>query len=276
MANQTATFHTQTGATHIELPAPNVRLLNNVLWGEIDAFPTPAYWRCQVLSRRVAGTAIQYKLGRTLAEETGACLLGGHGIPAVVGLAAYDRLRDRGAFDGERRSEEELEAWLREPLVIGDRHVRYRFARQKAKYLAAVLPAVADAPSFNEGRALRDWLLDLPGIGPKTASWIVRNWMDADDVAILDIHIMRVGQLIGLFPRDLTVERHYGALETLFVDFSRAIDVRTSELDALVWHEMASSPGMVRLVMDVLERTSPRAGQRAKARQQSLPLHDAS
>jgi endonuclease III len=42
--------------------------------------------------------------------------------------------------------------------------------------------------------------MSLPGIGPKTASWIARNWLDADDVAILDIHIMRVGQVIGLFP----------------------------------------------------------------------------
>lgn len=105
---------------------------------------------------------------------------------------------------------------------------------------------------FKSGRLLRDWLMQLPGIGPKTASWIARNWMDADDVAILDIHIMRVGQAIGLFPRELTVERHYRELETLFLQFSQALDVRASELDAVLWYEMASSPTMARVIIDQL------------------------
>nr|WP_206606033.1 hypothetical protein [Steroidobacter cummioxidans] len=98
--------------------------------------------------------------------------------------------------------------------------------------------------------------MELPGIGPKTASWIARNWMDADDVAILDIHIMRVGQIIGLFPSNLTVDRHYFDLEALFLQFSRALDVRASELDAVVWHEMASSPATARVLIDQLRASS--------------------
>lgn len=249
---QTAAMVTRTGAIKLELPSPNASLLPGVRWGAVDAFPTPAYWQYQVIARRLAGNTVAYKLGRTLAEEVAACLLGGHGIPAPVGIAAYERLRNLGVFAGSPPSEEQVEDLLREPLSVGTRQVRYRFAAQKARYLAAALPRVQSPPTFEAGKQLRDWLMQLRGIGPKTASWIARNWMDADDVAILDIHIMRVGQAMGLFPRALTVERHYLELEMLFLQFSQALDVRPSELDAVVWYEMASSPTTARVVIEQL------------------------
>jgi N-glycosylase/DNA lyase len=257
---QSAVVLTHPGIVQVQLPHPHHEVMDGVLWGPLEAFPTPAYWHYQVVARRLAGAPASYKLGRSLTEEVGACLLGGHGIPATVGLAAYNQLRTRGAFSGEDHSQDQIEAWLREPLTVGARNVIYRFAAQKAKYLAAALPVVRNAPSFAQGKALRDWLLQLAGIGPKTASWIARNWLDADDVAILDIHIMRIGQVIGLFPRHLTVERHYLELEELFLQFSAALGVRASELDAVMWHEMASSPSAASFVMDQLEnaRSVPR------------------
>jgi N-glycosylase/DNA lyase len=249
---QIAAILTRNGAIQLELPDAGCELMQGVHWGYVDAFPTPAYWAYQVLARRLVGQPAQYRLGRTLAEEVGACLLGGHGIPAPVGLAAYERLRDLGAFGKTPPKEEQLASWLREPLQFGSRSIRYRFAAQKAHYLAMALPLLADAPTFTEGRALRDWLLRLSGVGPKTASWVARNWLGADDVAILDIHIMRVGQAMGLFPRELTVERHYLPLEGLFLEFSNRLDVRASELDAVVWLEMASSPQTVRHLVNHL------------------------
>ncbi|TXH03062.1 MAG: 8-oxoguanine DNA glycosylase [Nevskiaceae bacterium] len=252
---QTAAILTRTGTIQLELPAPDAQLMDGVEWGAVDAFPTPAYWQCQVIARRLAGQPAGYKLGRTLAEEVGACLLGGHGIPASIGIAAFEKLRALGAFS-EASSEKQLETWLAEPLKVGPRSVRYRFAAQKARYLAAAIPCAHAAPSFATGRQLRDWLTQLRGVGLKTASWIARNWMDADDVAILDIHIIRVGQAIGLFPKTMSVERHYLELEERFLKFSYALDVRTSELDAVVWYEMASSPAAVRVVMDQLRGES--------------------
>ena len=253
---QTATLLTRTGAIRVDFPPSDELLMGTVRWGAFDAFPTPAYWQYQVVARRLAGKPAPYKLGRTLTEEVGACLLGGHGIPSAVGLAAYQRLLDRGAFGQTPPSEATIGAWLQEPLQVGGRQTRYRFAAQKARYLAAALPQVQLAPVFQTGRELRDWLMSLPGVGPKTASWIARNWMDADDVAILDIHIMRVGRVLGLFPRELTVERHYLELEALFLEFSAALDVRASELDAVVWYEMSSSPTAAGVVMEQLEHPS--------------------
>jgi hypothetical protein len=99
----------------------------------------------------------------------------------------------------------------------------------------------------------------------KTASWIARNWLRADDVAILDVHVMRVGQLANVFPKDLTVERNYHELEGRFLSFSAALHVRPSELDAVIWSEMASSPASVRHVVEHLSGCSrkPRSGARS-------------
>lgn len=262
---QTAAILTRTGSIQVELPGADVEVMEGVRWGSIDAFPTPAYWAYQVVARRLVGKPAGYRLGRTLAEEVAACLLGGHGIPATVGLAAYDRMRERGVLSGDLVSEKDLEALLKEPLEVGGKSIRYRFAAQKARYLAAALPLAHAAPKFNSGRQLRDWLLAIPGIGYKTASWITRNWLDANDVAILDIHIMRVGQVIGLFPKNLTVERNYSELEERFLRLSTSLDVRASELDAVIWWEMASSPLTVRHLIEHLrgstgneERARPR------------------
>ena len=257
---QTAAIVTHTGSIQIELLAANVEVMEGVRWGSIDAFPTPAYWAYQVVARRLVGKPAAYRLGRTLAEEVAACLLGGHGIPATVGLAAYDRIREHGALSGDPVSEEDLEALLKEPLEVGGRSIRYRFAAQKARYLAAALPLAHTAPKFNAGRQLRDWLLAVPGIGHKTASWIARNWLDADDVAILDIHIMRVGQVIGLFPKTMTVERHYAELEERFLQLSSSLDVRASELDSVIWGEMASSPLTVRYLIEYLRGSDSNEG----------------
>jgi thermostable 8-oxoguanine DNA glycosylase len=272
---QTASLLTRTGIIQVEMPSPDELLMGSVRWGAFDVFPTPAYWQYQVVARRLAGRPAGYKLGRTLAEEVAACLLGGHGIPATVGLAAYQRLQERGAFDSRPPSEASIEEWLKEPLQMGSRQVHYRFAAQKARFLAAALPQVHAPPSFETGRQLRDWLMKLSGVGPKTASWIARNWKDADDVAILDIHIMRIGQVLGLFPRELTVARHYLELEALFLRFSEALDVRASELDAVIWFEMASSPRAARAVIEQLEAPttkSVRWPSQATPRQRELSL----
>ena len=134
----------------------------------------------------------------------------GHGIPAKVGLAAFRHLKMKGAFGSDVPSEQHLLEWLSGPIDVDGRFMRYRFARQKARYLAAAMHKIDTLlVPFTVGKGLRDWLLEIPGIGFKTASWIARNWLDADDVAILDIHILRAGILGGFFPRNMTVERHY-------------------------------------------------------------------
>lgn len=83
---------------HLDFPAPDQDILPGVKWGHIEAFPSPAYWAYQVLARRLEINTVNYKLGHTLKEEVGACLLGGHGIPAAIGIAAFKLLKSYGAL----------------------------------------------------------------------------------------------------------------------------------------------------------------------------------
>lgn len=236
-------------AMQVELPDALVQVMPGVPWGAVDAFPTPAYWAYQVLARRVTASVIRHRLGSNLVEEVAACLLGGHGIPAQVGLAAFQRLRSAGALSGA--NEAELLQLLSEPLEVAGRQIRYRFAAQKARYLHQAMRRLGiEAAPTQTGRALRDWLAGFNGIGLKTASWIARNTLDADDVAILDIHILRAGALAGFFDRSLTVERHYLALEARFIEFSHHLQVRPSELDSVIWLEMKMSPASVSRLLE--------------------------
>jgi N-glycosylase/DNA lyase len=232
----------------IELPAATDKVIPGVPWGSVDAFPTPAYWAYQVIAQRAVGKPVRYRLGSTLTEEVAACLLGGHGIPASVGVAAFHRLKSVGALEGIP-TQEELHALLLEPLLVNGRSIRYRFARQKARYLSEALTILStSSPPVSSGRALRDALLELPGVGYKTAAWIARNWLDADDVAILDIHILRAGHLAGFFSPGLSVTKDYLALEEQFLAFSLGLGVRASELDAVIWLEMATTSSVRHLM----------------------------
>ncbi|WP_244860087.1 8-oxoguanine DNA glycosylase [Xanthomonas arboricola] len=237
----------------VDLPPAEAEVVPGVRWGLVEAFPTPAYWAYQVLARRIEARPIRYRLGQTLSEEVGACLLGGHGIPARAGILAFEHLRSRGAFGENVPDEETLHRWLAEPIQVDGRQIKYRFAGQKARYLASALSALSQHnPPQQSGRVLRDWLLSLPGIGYKTASWIARNFLDADDVAILDIHILRAGAFAKFLDSELTVERDYLKLEEQFLAFSKALGVRASELDAVIWWDMMASPNSVAKAMQFL------------------------
>ena len=233
----------------VELPAANEEVLPGIRWGEIEAFPTPAYWVYQTIAKRLIEPITTYRLGETLCEEVVACILGGYGIPARVGVAAFNHLKAHGAFDSVR-STVQIEALLTGPLQIGADSVYYRFARQKAEYVAQSLEILrTEHPPLSSGRALRDWALRLPGVGMKTASWIARNWLSADDVAIIDVHLLRACQLVGVFDPALRVEREYLELERRFLRFSKALNVRPSDLDAVIWRDMANSGATVRRLL---------------------------
>ena len=225
------------GVATLELPAPEDEALQGVRWGRFDVLFTPAFWAGRAWLSSLDGEQRIHRLGRTLREEIAACLLGGFGIPAEIGLAAFSRIRDRGLLDGEPSAALLMKS-LREPLLVGERAVRYRFASQKATYLAEVLRQFDDLAVPLDDVAFRDSLARLPGIGLKTASWITRNTRDSDAVAILDVHVCRACILAGAFPPGVRVAGAYRRLEERYLAFASAIHVRPSLLDSLMWENM--------------------------------------
>jgi len=130
--------------------------MSGVYWGRAEELGTVAFWYTQAHWAALSGdTAVHgpHALGRTLEEEVAACVLGGYGIPANVGLAAFDAVCADGLLDQrtdvEQPSfEESLRATLPRPLCMDGRSVRYRFAAQRARRLAAALAVLArESPS---------------------------------------------------------------------------------------------------------------------------------
>jgi thermostable 8-oxoguanine DNA glycosylase len=237
MHRQTLYARVDSDVVTLELPAPEEEVLPSVPWGRFDVLFTPAFWAGRAWLSNIDGEQRNHRLGRTLREEVAACLLGGFGIPAEVGLAAFVRLRDRGLLDREP-SVIELVAALREPLQMRDRVLRYRFASQKAIYLAEVLRRIDTISQPESDVAFRDRLAEMPGIGLKTASWITRNIRDSDAVAILDIHVCRACTVAGVFETGVKLPGAYRRLEERYLAFAAAIAVRASVLDSLMWEHM--------------------------------------
>jgi N-glycosylase/DNA lyase len=225
---------------------PTDEVIPGILWGSPETLFTPAFWLTQYWMREGSLTPRTHCLGKTLEEEVVACLLGGYGIPAEVALAAFDRLRVRGLISNYISSSEIISESLKEPLNISGRLVRYRFWTQKARYIAAALQTLHECPAPRDSAdKLRQYLLRIPGVGFKIASWIVRNWLRSDDVAILDIHIVRAGRLMNLYSAKDQVSRHYLDMERRFLDLARAMNAHAADLDALLWFEMRRTPRLV-------------------------------
>nr|WP_325262865.1 hypothetical protein [uncultured Rhizobium sp.] len=238
----------------LAIPSAGQEVVAGVPWGAVDQFYTAAFWKCQTELHVRKNQYTSHQLGRNLTEEVAVCLLGGYGIPAEMGLLAFDRLRAQDLLK-PGVSEIVLQEQLAEPFCIGGRSKRYRFHSQKARYLSLCLAALEDIPTDCSDLELREALMALPGIGPKTASWIVRNHRCSDSVAIIDIHLHRAGQMMGLFAQNSEPTRDYLKLEASFLDLCRAIAVKASVLDALIW--------------DYMRRAGPTSGLTAPVKQKS-------
>src|SRR3546814_418418 len=153
----------------LELPDPKEWLMPGVRWGAFEHALTPAFWVTQAW---LEGPSMQaFNLCPTLTEEVVTCLLGGHGAPAEVGLAAAARviaaLRDTPDAPLSRERAEEL---LTTPLEVNGRLIHYRFAAQRAKYLSGSLAGLAEIGEASlDDIQLRDAFCALPGTGPQTA-----------------------------------------------------------------------------------------------------------
>lgn len=235
-----------------EMPDAYSEVLPGVIWGDPWTLFTPAYWLAQAwmseIDTRPSG---RYSVKHGLIGELGFCLLGGFGITAELATAAYDRCWQAGLF---LRYETRPEAWvaeLSEPLQVGSRKIRYRYPNQKSRFLAAAMEYVQhNELRTDSGMALREQLLNINGVGYKIASWVARNALDSDEVAILDIHLLRAGRLCGLFSPRHRVERHYKEMEALYLLFSEKLQIRPAALDCLIWEDMRSAGSLPLRLLD--------------------------
>lgn len=225
------------------LPNPATLLMSGVSWGRAEAMFTPAFWTAQAWYHRESGQFTDFSWSSDLRREIVGCLLGGHGISSEMNRVAFERLNCSGLLESDwQRGEEDVFTLLRTPFVVDGRLVRYRFAAQKSRFITHALRKM-ESESRPDGGAveLRDWLLSFPGIGMKTASWITRNHLCTDLVAVIDIHIFRAGVIMGLYSGDEVLPRNYRCMEQKFLEFAKRIGVSACKLDVIIWRTMKDS-----------------------------------
>lgn len=210
-----------------------------VKWGHSGLVPSPAFWVALAAEADSEKDAYICPRGTPLIHEVVFCILGGFGIRMEVNQAAWAALDNAGLLQGKLPTPRAIEDVLKQPLDVDGRKVRYRFPKQRANRIAIAIRTLnASPPSMDCVHIFRQTLMGLPGIGPKTASWIARNWLGSNEVAILDVHVLRAGCIMGLFPTSYRLPKDYELLESKFLQFARAINVPASLLDALIWREM--------------------------------------
>lgn len=228
----------------IVLPDPDAEWSRGCRWGDASFLLTPAWIAKHAHMRWLLGTYRDiFRPGAvSLSEELVFCLLSGFGIKAEVALAAFRHLRGCGLFEGAL-DQDAIERELSTPVQLENgRSVRYRFPRLRAVYIHEALKFVASTQPPVRDLDMRNWLLSIRGIGPKTASFIVRNHLGSDRVAILDIHVLRAGRTAGIFPREMGLPRNYDQLERRFLAFADAAGVPASLLDMTIWDTMRRIP----------------------------------
>lgn len=229
----------------LEIPGSKDEILPGIPWGDHTNLFTPACWRTQLWFEQDSNVFKSHRLGKTLAEEISACILGGYGIPAEVGMAAFYKLRSKGVFETASK-EEDIFKVLADPLEINNKQIKYRFAKQKSNYLHYALEkAFSQKPPVHNAVEFRTWLTEIKGVGLKTASWITRNWLNSDEVAIIDIHIYRAGILMGMYDFTQNPSKDYIEMEESFLALAKGMEVKASQLDALIWQEMKVAGSMV-------------------------------
>ena len=124
-----------------------------------------------------------------------------------------------------------------------------RFHNKKAEYLVrardlflkngelSLKPLLNSYPDIRE---CREWLVkNLTGLGYKEASHFLRNIGFGEKIAILDRHILRNLQLLGVipeFPESLSRTKYLG-IEEKMAECAAKIAIPLSHLDLLLWYK---------------------------------------
>ena len=224
-------------------PTVTVRLgaaSRTFVWGLSGHLASAAFWIARTKDMP-AGNG-DHRLAGTLAGEVVACIVGGWGVKAEVGLAAYRELERAGIVRTDPPPEAaEVEDVLGRSFKVpgADGSVRYRFPSQRGGRVAAALRYLTEAERPPEDpRLLRAWLLGVPGVGPKTAAWIVRNRTGVNDVAIVDVHVRRAGIAAGFFDPDWRLPVDYDLFERTFLAVATLGGVGAATLDACIWQTL--------------------------------------
>lgn len=189
----------------------------------------------------------------TLWYELGACILGSQ-VRFEQAVVAAQQLKVSGLLSRPpdlrriQRFEHAVARLLLKPLRMKNgRRERYRFPFSRARWLRGAAVAIyANGGSIRGllkgshcGQEARERLVNIvPGIGPKQASLFLRNVGYADDLAVLDVHVLRYMTWVQGSPivrAQLQSLREYERLEGQFRSLADEMGFSVWHLDLAIW-----------------------------------------
>lgn len=119
---------------------------------------------------------------------------------------------------------------------------RYRYPARKATLIVGARrwilqngPLDVRLAEFPDCRSRREFLCGCPGVGLKTASWLLRNVGLGSQLAIIDVHILRVLTNVGRVPRDVCLPRDYEVAEKASLDWCNELAAPPPAFDLFLW-----------------------------------------
>lgn len=187
--------------------------------------------------------------------ELAGCILGSR-VSYEQAVAALRYLRSTGLlhFDPDRAKlmefEKRLVEALSQPIFPSNRKARlqrYRFPVLRANHLRRTAAAIyLSGGSLHQILACGSNPMDARvrivsvaiGVGPKQASLFLRNIGYADDLAILDRHVLQYMTWLGLMPgsiNEVHTLRGYEHTESAFRMHAKQMGFSVADLDLAVW-----------------------------------------
>ena len=177
------------------------------------------------------------------------CLLGGFGVTYEQGRSAAAIISRLDPFSDDRSDDVLFEtiAWrLEQPWFEPRRQdgslSRYRFPRHKASVLVSARRWLRDNETLGERlrgldscKKRRELLSECPGVGFKTASWVLRNLGLGADLAIIDTHVLRALSDSGRVPETVRLPRDYELAEDAFLEWCAELDAPPAAFDLFMW-----------------------------------------
>lgn len=140
-----------------------------------------------------------------------------------------------------------IQTILSTALEIEDVSIKYRFPNAKAKFIAYNLLYLQSSGGLKNLLSQTDdiakmrafFVKEIKGIGPKQSSHFLRNVGYSNEVAVLDVHILRYMEIQGIigdaYNKAIGTLKQYEKLESLLIDFLRHMKYPIGFIDQAIW-----------------------------------------
>ncbi|WP_222860882.1 8-oxoguanine DNA glycosylase [Paenibacillus senegalimassiliensis] len=182
-------------------------------------------------------------------------LLGGFGISYELNFSGLQVLKEQDLFNESFYQEKNMLNIIEEkirgefskkqfsPATSNGQLRKYRYTETKPRIISNACYWLWEDCEWELQEKLqslnscesRMWLCNCPGIGMKSASWLLRNTGFSEDCAVFDVHIIKFLTYLGFQTDQPLTEKIYLKLEDGLRKVCNSIGVSLGKMDYLLW-----------------------------------------